>query len=401
MPPPLLSLGLSLPRKVALLVDRCLAKEPAQRPASAEALAEQLGLALEHRREMPAALRAFVKRTGRLNGVGTFITSMGLLAGSALVSWFLGYDAAVGSFVLGMVAAPFAHFIAVARRLRLLGYVHADIGPAFRAELEQAREEHAIEYDQRRSRLERLLKIGAGVSGTIFAVSGATAISLIIKHAYNDLPAILYALISFSGPLAVVSTLGYVALLQRRKDVDTEFWSKVWMGRIGKLAFTIAGKLLGSRAVGSAVTHRATELSLGMAAEQLYETLPKEARVALRDLPDLVRRLQHDAQLLRKRYDDLNEALGASRDAALSDNASDLRADRDALYAKLGQAVGALETIRLNLLRIHAGSGTVEGLTTHIDLAAEVSAEVERMLAAQEEVERGLTFPREIAPSPA
>jgi hypothetical protein len=46
---------------------------------------------------------------------------------------------------------------------------------------------------------------------------------------------------------------------------------------------------------------------------------------------------------------------------------------------------------------LHAGSGTVEGLTTHIGLAAEVSAEVERMLAAQEEVERGLSFPRETA----
>jgi hypothetical protein len=62
--------------------------------------------------------------------------------------------------------------------------------------------------------------------------------------------------------------------------------------------------------------------------------------------------------------------------------------------------VGALETIRLNLLRLHAGSGTIEGVTTHLDLAAEVSAEVERMLAARREVDQALAFPREIATTP-
>src|SRR5207244_8335563 len=50
--PPLASLGLTVPRKLASLVDRCLAKAPEHRPASAQALAEQLGVALEQRREL-------------------------------------------------------------------------------------------------------------------------------------------------------------------------------------------------------------------------------------------------------------------------------------------------------------------------------------------------------------
>ncbi|MBW7934415.1 MAG: serine/threonine protein kinase, partial [Gemmatimonadaceae bacterium] len=65
--PPLGSLGLPVPRKIASLVDRCLAKDPSHRPATATALAEQLGVALEQRREIPVALRAFVKRNGRLD----------------------------------------------------------------------------------------------------------------------------------------------------------------------------------------------------------------------------------------------------------------------------------------------------------------------------------------------
>ena len=51
-------------------------------------------------------------------------------------------------------------------------------------------------------------------------------------------------------------------------------------------------------------------------------------------------------------------------DAAATADYADLRAERDKIHALLGDAVGALETIRLNLLRLHAGSVTVAGLTT-------------------------------------
>ena len=68
---------------------------------------------------------------------------------------------------------------------------------------------------------------------------------------------------------------------------------------------------------------------------------------------------------------------------------------------KLSLAVGALETLRLNLLRLHAGSESVEGLTTQLGMAADVSAQVERIIAARAEVDRALLFPRIIAVTPA
>ncbi|MFN8581421.1 MAG: hypothetical protein U0163_10645 [Gemmatimonadaceae bacterium] len=37
-------------RKLAQLIDRCLAKDPAQRPSDAEELAQQIGAAVEQRR---------------------------------------------------------------------------------------------------------------------------------------------------------------------------------------------------------------------------------------------------------------------------------------------------------------------------------------------------------------
>jgi serine/threonine-protein kinase len=172
------------------------------------------------------------------------------------------------------------------------------------------------------------------------------------------------------------------------------------MGRFGRFVFSLARRWRGSKPLGQAMTHRATELSLGMAAEQLLESLPKASRDALGDLLGLVQRLQHDAQRLRTRHDALQEAITQAGGAASTEEYAPVRAERDLIHDRLRDAVGALETIRLNLLRLHAGSTTLEGLTTHIGLAAEVSAEVERLIAAHEDVSEALRFPRPIELTP-
>jgi eukaryotic-like serine/threonine-protein kinase len=400
--PPLASLGLAVPRKLASLVDRCLAKEPDRRPASAQALAEQLGVALEQRRELPAALRAFVKRDGQLNGAGTLFGGLALLpisiTASQLVGMVAGYRlglvAGYGAFFLGLAAAPFSYFVYAARRLMMLGFAHGDIAPAFKAEIEQNNEEIAVAQRSSSPTLKRVLSMLPKAFLGVFALSAATVV-------LGPTSAIRYAspLVGLSLGATFFATIAMLAFWQRYEDVDTELWAKVWMGKIGKAAFSVARKLLGNRVRQSAMTHRATELSLGMAAEQLYDSLPKETRLALGDLPALLKRLQDDAQSLRKRHDELQEALGDAADAA-SPEYAEVRALRDSIHTKLGEAVGALETIRLNLLRLHAGSATVEGLTTHLGLAAEVSEEVERLIAAHEEVERSLKFPRLPASTP-
>lgn len=57
--------------------------------------------------------------------------------------------------------------------------------------------------------------------------------------------------------------------------------------------------------------------------------------------------------------------------------------------------------MRLGLLRLHAGSVSVQGFTTNLGLAVEVSEQVERIIAAHGDVERALAFPRPIATTPA
>jgi len=398
-PPALASLGLAVPRKLAALVDRCLAKAPEQRPASAEALAEQLGVALEQRRELPAALRAFVKRSGRLDGGGTLIAGVALLSGSVVTSMYFGGPIGFATLLLGTTALPFAYLVNAARRLSQMGFAHNDLGPAFKQESEQAREELSVEQRRGVTKLERVLGFVAKVSATTAPIAlGGAWLSESMRLWRTAEFMTLVTMVGFTT--AWSSTLSLLAMMQRHRDVDTEFWARVWMGRLGKTFFGVARKLLGNRTRQSAMTHRATELSLGMAAEQLFESLPKESQRALGDLPGVIRRLQDDAQLLRKRYEEIQEALAGGAREDSSAEYAEVRGIRDSIHAKLGDTVGALETIRLNLLRLHAGSASIEGLTTHLGLAAEVSAEVERLIAAHEEVERTMRFPRSRVPTP-
>ena len=397
-PPPLASLGIGVPRKLASLVDQCLAKDAASRPASAEALAEAIGRTIDQQRPLPAALRAFVRRSGRMDGGGTLLYAAGLLATSIGVSW-IGVHEAFATFAVGLAVAPIGFAVLAARRLLRIGFAHADLGPAFRAELESGREERAVGRGHGRI-FESAVSWVARVSASFSLVAlPAIAVGLPLPdHSMVARSAIPVAVASLV--VAIASGLARLALLQSRRDVDTEFWSRVWTGRLGTFAFGLARKLHGAQPVGRAMTHRATELSLGMAAEQLYQSLPRDTQRALGDLPAVLERLQHAAQRLRGRYDDLSAAVESPGMRGTPEELDALREERTLVHDKLTSAVGALETIRLNLLRLHAGSAAVEGLTTHIGIAEEVSAEIERMVAAQQDVDAALRFPRPLEPTP-
>jgi predicted Ser/Thr protein kinase len=408
--PPLLSTGMPVPRKLAALVDRCLMKEPQHRPESAQALAEQLGTAIQRKREIPVALRRFVKRDARLDGGGTLIVGFLLLPLATLTSAIIGSVAGVGAgslagfgaFAVGGIVAPFVYLVAQARTLLKQGFSHQDLPTAFQSEMDQAREELAVTGLNPPSLLERAMPWALRLSALGFVLGLATQMGIGLTGYYplaRTALNIAYPLtfLSFGGLL--VSSLLTLMFKQRRSDVDTAFWKGIWAGRIGKAVFGTAKRLLGKTTVTNSMTHRATELSLGLAAEQLYESLPKATRTALRDLPVIMHRLQEDAQALRKRHDDLQDALASAGEAATAPEYAEIRRARDEIHAKLGEAVGALETIRLNLLRLHAGSLTVQGLTTHLGLAAEVSEQVERLVEAHDELDR-FRYPAPPTPTP-
>lgn len=402
--PALASSGITVPRRIMALVDQCLAKDPARRPATADIVAEQFGLALEQRRELPVALRAFVKRNSRMDGGGTLLGTFGLGMGAVVLANIYGGQAGWATLLAGATLGPLGFMVNAARRLLRQGFSYADVAPAYQRERERTSEELAVEYRKGTPIIEKFLKyvgIGGmsafGVGLTSLVGVAALNVGLSTNQIYEN---IILPFIAIGGGIGFVSTLGYLAILQQRTDVDTSFWARVWRGPLGRIVFSVAKRSGGSRTAVAAMTHRATELSLGLAAEQLYESLPKESRHELRDLPPVLKRLQSDAQSLRKRYETLQEALSASS-TANEPEFDDLREMRDEVQARLGEAVGTLETLRLGLLRLHSGSATVEGFTTHLDIAAEVSTQVSRLISAHQDVERALRFPHAIAVTPA
>ena len=397
-PRPLASVAGGVPRRLASAVDRCLAKDPAQRPQSADAVGELLGLALEQRRELPVALRAFVKHSSRLAGGGTLVYPFILLMGAGAAAWlFQSAVAAFGGLAAGLTIVPLGLLVNRARRLLRQGFGHADLAPAFKSEIEQGREERAVDGGHKASLLERLARVGSGLGWASAALG--LAVGLLTDWSWGTRGAVAGSLLGY-GLLAGV-WLGIASLipLQRRRDVDAEFYGKLWTGPVGRILFRIAKLFTSQRSIAASVTHRPTELSIGMAAEQLYESLPKNTRNALKELPDILRRLAADAQRLRRRHDALQDALAGADcgsagvegdgDAALmrrDDTLAALREERQALHAKLASTVAALETIRLNLLRLHAGSGSVASLTTDLGLAAEAALDVDRLLQAHTEI---------------
>jgi eukaryotic-like serine/threonine-protein kinase len=395
--PPLASVAPLVPRRMAQAIDRCLAKEPAERPEGPAVLAEQLSHALEQRRELPVALRAFVKHDARLDGSGVLLYPFAMLLATPLVGFWTGSVlAGFATLVSGYTLVPVGVLINRARRLMNSGFGHGDIGVAFKAEIDRSREERAygLGHGGGPSLLERILR---RICTPALAIAGLTLPFMIFGGPLVTLT--LARVFGWSMTIGVSSGIGALIMLQRRRDVDAEFWGRMWTGRLGRWLFGIARMFTSDKALPASLTHRPTELALGMAAEQLFESLPKETRTQLRDLPDVVHRLEQDAQTMRARLEELQEALAGVEQRGKPDPAiaarhdriiSDLTAERELVQQRLKDAVAALETIRLNLLRLHAGTTTVKSLTTDLGLAREVARDIGRQIEGLREVEEAL-----------
>jgi hypothetical protein len=126
----------------------------------------------------------------------------------------------------------------------------------------------------------------------------------------------------------------------------------------------------------------------------------------------VLQRLERDAQTMRRRVDELNEALASlgqegvgARSAALAQGGdeakaamanqrdkvrADLAATREAAAQRLATAVAALENLRLDLLRLKAGAGSVDELSANLTEARRIAAEIDAQVAGRIEAENVL-----------
>lgn len=389
--PPLAPLAPGAPRALTQAVGRCLAKEPDDRFDDAKGFADALSVALEARREIPAPVRAFVKDSLELRPSGClYVMIVSWIAPMFLIRLAGGGVLLYAAFLaVAFIALPLLAHLHRVRRLVRAGYGVEDVLVGARAEMDRKKEELAFTAGRDPAPLERLLArlrwpgLAVGI-GSLLALAG------------NLLP-------SFNSPvvpLLVVSGVGAWAVgsvvVQRRRDLTGERRIKYWSSRFGRWLFKLAGAGLSPRAAGAGGTHRPTELALAFAAEDLYAELPPAIRAALPGLPDVLKRLEQQARQVRARIEELEQSLAEAQQGAAPGAApahrnklvTDLTAARDLARTRLSDAVAALETIRLDLLRLRAGAGSVDRITADLAAAGEIGETVDRLLAAGEEVDK-------------
>lgn len=362
---------------------RCLEQDRDRRFEDAGALAEVLEPRNIAAPEIPPALRVWLTRSQPLQ-LATFIWMSGL--------GFIGFVIATMSpspsgfnwgwwviFMLGPGALFTIARLAEVRRVLASGYALADMRAVVQAQDARLREEYA--YDSADSHwsgrfARRLATVSAGSVVGVLLLTAAG-----VLHLPDPLlTKILFSLTltaSGSGVLGIILP-GRWSQRSAPFGLSRRFWNSsfgVWMVKI-------AGLGLGRRGRPPDAMHRATELMLGDELEELYEALPADLRRGLDEVPGTIRRLTATAESLRGQVE-AARALGESAAAP---------------QGRLMEAVAALETLRVGLLRLRAGTVSLEGFTTDLDVVRAVGERVDLLVDARREVDRIL--PRRVADTP-
>jgi hypothetical protein len=411
--PPLSSLAPGIPSKVAQAIDKCLAKNPDDRFATGEAFAEALSQATMVVRETPAPLRVWLARgEGIRKGLYGWSFLIGLDACAEVVKIVRGTAPGGLAKDLMLVGVPWAVFLLYrmwhTQQVFEAGYGVDDLRAAMRQQLEQRKEELAFEYDRDPPLWARAVRMmafgGVLLAGVAAAYSWLTPVPSATTAAY------LYgtaAALALGGGL-----IGRLVPGRRLKARDStlEYRLKVFDSPVGRFMQKLATIGLKPRKSLGAGSHRPTEVAIGMAADQIFDSLTKGTKKQLKDLPALVRRLEAEAQGMRARVDELQAMIAGLGDEALAANSLSLKGQdagaavdgereklrrelteqRERASQRLSVAVAALENIRLDLLRLKAGVGTVDQLTSDLSAARNLGAEIEIAVAAKREVEAAL-----------
>jgi hypothetical protein len=178
-----------------------------------------------------------------------------------------------------------------------------------------------------------------------------------------------------------------------RTSLTGRFWRSRWLRWYWKR--TVGDESLAA----PTLSHRPTELRLGHSVDELVAVLPLETKRELKGLLPLVRRLEPKTQRIRAWIAELDRLLAEVGRGQADPGFEDKRRaaievisrERAIAVARLEEVVATLETIRLNLLRLRAGTGTLHGITANLAVAEEFARHTDRLLAGRAEVERLLS----------
>jgi eukaryotic-like serine/threonine-protein kinase len=378
-----------LPPALAAAIDRCLARDPAERFADGEALAGALA-ASDARPALPPTLRAWLgARNPLLAPYMAWSGVFGTLTSINLAIWLAGQrpkgpaDIVVLAAITSLPLFPIVGFhVYQALRQFRTGHTLSDLRAALEVERRERAETEAVVRGEEEPTAHRVLRLATVGSATWLAGTFVLVLLNVIHENRGGLVFILPPILSTMALGALSNALDVQFIPERiRRWWQTGIRARLWNSRVGEWLARRLGAPERSRLAGASA-FRATEAALGVAASELYAALPKEYREQLAELPATVAALEARAAEARAEID-VVAALAPSGSA----DADVLAARRTAAAARLADSVAALEGIRLDLLRLHAGAGDLVPLTTLMDAARLIGEDLRRLAEAQREVE--------------
>lgn len=384
--PPSLAGAARVPARFGAAVDRCLRKDPSDRWANAEAFAAEIDAARARVPAVAAPVRAFLREWSAMSGeVGTALTAALVASAEAIAlplydlatRGSVGFDSGILSWIFLIIAvltaglgkARLVQLIAHARAMLRAGYSHARIAAAQAVDdADRADEIDATDGIERSQRRERLVVLGGAILGTV----GAFAL------AYSDLGALFNA----AGAAGAVALPTLAIRTAQRLNADSArepLTTRILRGRLGRWVFRLAGMRLGPTSTAAVLEGpEPTALALGHAARDLHSALPPAVRAALpADIPELLGALEATAMRARVRDDDPRAA------------------------EVFSHAVSAIESIRLDLLRLSVNAMSPAELTADLGRVRALGAAVDRQLSAAAEVEQLLAPTPPASPTPS
>jgi len=390
--PTVLSVAPQTPPAIGTALDRCLRKDPDKRFQSGDDLADALGADRGAEKELAVPLRVFIKQTREWESYMAWCGFGLSFAIPTAIAASVEFGAPMAAFygsIAALVALPIAKLAASARRLLRSGFTQADGTVALLRDIDRKEEEFRFQVGTRTTTIDKVFRwtkiLGLSGSAVSLGLGWLTGVD------------VFFTLFGLSNSVGFFGLLLQELRARGRGDVMGERYLKFWKGKAGTRLFKLAG--LGMKRVAPAIaagSYRATEIVIGLEADRLFEELPKETRESLEGLPETVASLEEDAQALRKQVSELDAILAEIGDDDPShpsaEERSKVRASvattRDDAQEKLQAAVAALESIRLGLLYMQAGTGTVESLTMELKAAKELAGDMENLLEGHREVER-------------
>ena len=343
--------GIDLPPRLAPIVERCLAVDPAERIASGEDLAVALDLARGRPVPIPEPVRRFLDL---LSTLGLEVSSY-----AAIVAVLGGWGALLTDLSGGVVTSVFVYagFIMVGLFLLRSGQLLRQAGRLVSEGLGAMDVRRALEQTtpaEPPSRAPLWLRVAATVGGAaawVYAVRwwNGTSRGLLLDG-------LLFAALTLI-PVVPLRKLISSLWLPRRPGRWARFWW--WVLEWKVLGWAALGR---SRRPPRALIEDRTELALESNARALYRSLTPALRSRFAEVPGVVGRLADRLARLRA-------------------------AAPEATPERLRTGLLAMEGLRLRLLELGAGSATESDLTAAIDAAQAVCHRIDRALEARREVD--------------